>query len=216
MSVEAFVLGLFEGGQVEVPDIEPLCTSDLNAASSAIQCFEPDYRLSLAGEPPLLDQDAAMWSATKLYRASQLLLFRDHDAATVDRELDPKCPSLDGASAHYSVDLLMRFLPDLVRLARSVAKDDPLVTHLLKWASDWPLSSVGIEQIQVEQRARDVLDHPSLLTLYVDRIIERKDTSRLTDSKVTDAVRQAIGWHRDLAPEIYRALQPEGSEHLGR
>lgn len=210
MSLGAFLLGLFDTGQIELPDVEPLSTEDVSAATTALQSFEADYRLSLAGEAPRLDLDTALWSATVLYRAAQMLLFRSHDADSVDRLLSTQCLQRDGASAHYSVDLTMRFLPDLVRLARSVMEDDPLVTHLLAWASDWPLSSVGIERVPASERIADVLDHPSLLQLYVDRIIERRDISRLSESRVAEAVRQALGSFPELAPEISSALATQG------
>jgi hypothetical protein len=121
------------------------------------------------------------------------------------RLLAAACPPGDPQSVHYSVDLTFRYLPDLYKLARSASQQDVLLTHLARWAVDWPLSSVGmagVEPVELD----DWVNDPCLLGLYVDRVIARNDVSRLGDRRVREAVEQALGLFPDLAPKIARAI----------
>ena len=51
----------------------------------------------------------------------------------------------DHASAHYAVDLVFRFLPDLLGFANSANREDPVCGAIRRWAIEWPLSSVGMD-----------------------------------------------------------------------
>ncbi len=55
----------------------------------------------------------------------------------------------------------------------------------------WPLSSVGIKDVG-DINVDDFVGEPSLRQMYVDRIIERGDLSRLSDGRVRQAVQAAI------------------------
>ena len=126
----------------------------------------------------------------------------------ITKRLTRPCPERPSRVVCYSVDLTFRFLPDLARIARAASEDDPLVKHLLQWASDWPLSSVGIkgiEHIDVEPFIHD----RCLRTMYVDRIVAQTDTSRLKDERTVEALREAIGGFPELAPEFQQYLSSE-------
>jgi len=102
------------------------------------------------------------------------------------------------------VDLTFRYLPDLAKLARSASERDPLLAHIVRWAVDWPLSSVGmvgIGPVQIDNLAKD----RCLLKLYVDRVIARGDKSRLCDPRVREAAQQAIGLFPELAANMASA-----------
>jgi hypothetical protein len=138
------------------------------------------------------------------YRACQFTAFRDVGEEAIAGALAASCPQGDAASVHYSVDLTFRYLPDLARLARSAAEQDPLLTHLAHWAVDWPLSSVGMAGVGTV-RIDDWATDQCLLKLYADRVIARGDESRLHDQRVREAVRQAIGLFPELATKIASA-----------
>jgi len=69
----------------------------------------------------------------------------------------------------------------------------------MKIARAWPLSSVGVAGVS-DVDVDPFIDHPSLRRLYADRIVERRDASRLGDPRVRAAVREAIGAHDELVP----------------
>jgi hypothetical protein len=202
MSALPFVDALLESGRVRVPSSRA-APADLEAAVAAL---DHEVRPELAFEAPALDAAVAGWALTILYRGCQSLVYRDIDADAVRDALSQPCPAAGPSpSVCYSADLAFRYLPDLLTLARGVAADDPLVTGLTELARRWPLSSVGVKGLDGLD-VSPVLGDPALLQLYVDRIIERADRSRLTDPRVNEAVRTALGGYPELAPPISAAL----------
>jgi hypothetical protein len=208
MSALLFVDALLENGRVRV-SASRAAPADLGAAVAAL---DHEVRPELAFDgPPALDVPVAAWALTILYRGCQSLVYRDIDADAVRDALSHPCPAAEPSpSVCYSADLAFRYLPDLLSLARGVARDDPLVTGLTELARQWPLSSVGVKGLGPVD-VSPFVEHPALLQLYVDRIIERGDRSRLTDVRIIEAVRAALGVHHDLAPAIAAVIAQEGT-----
>jgi hypothetical protein len=214
------VKGLIDDGRVvlETP-LVPTPAVLLAAESVLIEC-ERRFRLEMPGEAPAFSMSAAMWGAEMTYLACQCVAFREIDEAELDSRLSRPFVGPEDASAHYSVDLTFRLLPDLYHRARSASRNDPLVARLQLWADAWPLSSVGVPEATREDAPADpkriklILEHPSLRTLYVDRIIARKDLSRLSDPRVRELVTAAIGLHEELAPDFLAAANASDN-HTG-
>jgi hypothetical protein len=158
-------------------------------------------RNELAFTAPDLSLEVFEWAAVRLYRGCQALICREVSPQDLQRFFAGSCPEPDGAVAAYSADLVFRFLPDLVKLARQVERGDPLVVALLKIAQEWPLSSVGIEEVG-DVPATFLLAHPSLRQLYIDRILATGDTARLRDPAVRQAVQSSLGVFPELAPLV--------------
>jgi len=206
MGLVRFLNSLFDNGRVSVGDPRAAIDAEFPAADELLAAIEHDARRELSGSPPPLSLEAARWGAVMLYRAAQLLMYRDLGPDAVAAGLRPPCPAGDESSTHYSVDLTFRFLPDLVRMARTCSHDDPLVVEMMSWASTYPLSSVGLDgvgEIDVEPIAK----HPGLLAIYVDRVIAAQDVSRLADERVRAAIAAALGMHGHLAPKLSVAIE---------
>src|SRR4051794_5827522 len=202
MSALAFVQALLETGRVRVPPDRD-APADVGAAVAEL---DRAARPELAFDPPAVDAPAAGWAVTVLYRGCQALVFRDIDADAVRDALSRPCPAAPSPAVCYSADLALRYLPDLLSLARGIAADDPLVAGLTDLARRWPLSSVGVKDLGAVD-VSPFADDPSLRQLYVDRIIERGDAARLDPPPVRDAVREALGHYRDLVPALARAVE---------
>jgi hypothetical protein len=201
MMLSDFLECLFRDGRVCVPGLAALSDRELGMADRALAAFEQQYRLELPATPPAVLAPAARWAAVMFYRACQFVAFRDADEGVVAKTLTMACPEGEPPAVHYSVDLTFRFLPSLVKLAQSAAQNDPLLTHFDRWATDWPLSSVGMAvagPVQIGPWACS----PCLLGLYVDRVIACGDASRLAEPIVRAAVQQAIGPFSELAPRL--------------
>ena len=201
MSFSGFLTNLLDNGTVQVSRAREIPSEERDEAQRLLTDFERLFRLSLAGEAPPLDIDIAGAAAQTLYRLCQCLVYRElmPDQALAQGDRLPDAPRTAGA--HYSADLVLRFLPDAWRLAKEAAEGDPLVTTTRELAARWPLSSVGIPDLPAPS-IDGIAEHPALGALYVDRIIERRDRSRLNDPRVRDAFLTAIGAHRELAPEL--------------
>ena len=209
MSLCAFLEGLLGDGRVHVPDIDTITVGELESAKNLLRAFETQYRLSLAATPPPLSLPAALWASTIVYRACQLLIFPVHRPEQIERLFSHACPDGPESSVAYSADLTMRFLPDLLGRARSIT----LIEQLQRLARQWPLSSVGISEVG-PIKVGPIVEHPSLLCLYVDRIIERLDLERLADCRVLVAARKALGLFPGLAAEIAAAIDSRDSQEV--
>jgi hypothetical protein len=207
MSLVSFVAALFEHGRVQVPP--PDAKEIADDADEVCRLLDDRARalaLAFPGDAPPLEMDVALWAARQLYRASQLAVYRELDAAAIEELLRPACPSAPPTTRHWSVDLLFVFLPNLILLARTASEYDPLVVRLHEWAAEWPLSSVGVAGVS-PKNVHEIVEHAGLLQLYVDRILAKKDWSRLKDDRVRSAARQSLGAHLSEWPEAAKVLE---------
>jgi hypothetical protein len=72
-------------------------------------------------------------------------------------------------------------------------------------AGRFPLSSVGIA-IDPPPDLALLRRYEGLWQLYIDRVTERQDLSRLRDPSVSAAVRDVLGLHSHLAPQLAAQL----------
>jgi hypothetical protein len=198
MGFASFLSQLFEHGRVHVTGADEMSHEELAEARKQLTEFERAWRETLPGSAPEFLMEPALWSAQTVYRACQSLVYREWDAGRALRCSTAAPRGTRTAAMHYSVDLAMRFLPDVWRLARTAAEGDALGSKLLELAGDWPLSSVGIPGVSASS-IDGIAQSECLLALYVDRILERKDRSRLDDPRIRSAAQAAIGLFKDIA-----------------
>lgn len=228
MSLTLFIQSLLESGEARVPLVEPgedfggdeagPCLVPQEERGSAIELlvrYEPVVRADWPLDAPTLDVGIAVQAAGYLYQASRLILSRHVPEEIVTQVLTHDRIAANGPSAHYSVDLMGRYLPDLFRLAGGGQSEDPLVACLSGFAGRWPLSSVGVPGVSPEQDRLDaVLGDRSLRAAYLDRVLERKDSERLGEARVCAEARLLIGEHRSLVaaslvPAVWPPAEPE-------
>ena len=159
----------------------------------------------LAGAPPPLCEATAVWATERLFAACRLVVCRDLGEEQVVQALTVPAPRPRGPSVDWSADLLFRQLSEVIRLARHLSANDPLVRELRNLAAAWPLSSVGVANLKLAALDSFVADR-ALRRLYADRIIAAEDASRLGDPRVDDAVRSALGAHAELCPRLAQHL----------
>ena len=202
MAIDQFLFSIQESGHVLVGTDEPKPDATVE---KAIRDIDAVWRNDLAYDAPVLSMPAAVWAATQMYRACQFLIFREIEATILEKYLADPCPQSPAPSICYSADLSFRLLPELVNLARGLSEDDPLVRSLMTLCRAWPLSSVGVANVGLIDIDTFIEDR-CLRRLYVDRIIERNDQSRLGDPRVADVARETLGAYPELAPSIAKAV----------
>lgn len=196
MHLARFLNDLFERGHVRLDD-EPLEMDDegRREASRILAERELVVAADFPAPTPAVDRAAAGWAAAQFYTACHFVMYRAAPIEVVRAALAAPCPAGEPAAQHYAVDLVWRFLPDLDRLTATLAPHDPLREIIRTWGGDWPLSSVGVKGCE-PRRVAELLAHPGLRRAYIDRIIERRDASRLRDEQVRDLVHAALGRER--------------------
>lgn len=212
MTIVKFVESLIFDGRVRVSTIvdakgkiQSPSPAEIAETLTRLRRYEELYRPELLGNPPGLLDDGLYWGALMTYRACSFLAHRDVDSEIIVDSLQKTVPPVVSPAVCYSVDFTCRFLPDLIRLAKAVSVEDPLVGCLLTLARQWPLSSVGVPDLGAVDISAFVRDE-CLLALYVDRVIASGDASRLDHPLVLSRVRTAIGLHAELAPRLAQVL----------
>jgi hypothetical protein len=208
MSLAKFLSDLFESGRVVVTSLEaPLPAEEV---SGLLVSAEQAARISLAHTPPEFSPPVALWAARLFYNSCQFMVCRDAEEKLIKTVFLEKCPLPRSPATDYSADLVFQYLPDLIRMTRSLSAGDPFLEQLLALGRAWPLSSVGVP----EMTGLDVssfIDHPSLRQLYADRIIAASDVARLSDAKMDDAVRSSLGAFPHLSKSLAKVLETSAS-----
>jgi hypothetical protein len=190
-----FLNTLFYEGAVTVPrQMTDFGEEDVKASAQLIRKFYQSDRLEMSHEVPILDEPAALWAAQYLFHAVQFVLLREFGPDVMEVYLKPYAGETTPA-AIYSVDLLFRYLGPLFKFSSGISPDDPLVAHLKGVANTWPFSSVGLN-IPGTGNTDIIFSHPSLKYTYVDRIIQHRDSRRLTGEKEITTLNEIMGLHQ--------------------
>ena len=210
-----FLTDLFESGHARVPLIAHT-EADFRSARAQELLWERAQvtRLSAPHNTPEVDLEAALEAAHWMFLACQLYVDRSQSTDHLMQVLDESQLVQGRPSVVYSVDLCLSFLPDLARHAHQHAHKDPLVVTLKRLACAWPLSSVGIPDLDISSETLNPWfdKDRSLQQLYLDRILSADDASRLQDERVTRRIRDAVGMYQDeLVPEAVRSALLERS-----
>jgi hypothetical protein len=196
---------LGQTGQIQIVDADKPSIAEVVECADLFERHATRCLLDFPGQGvPVIRVGAMHWAALTLYRASQFLVHREVDAKTIHEALSVPCPLPADPSVCFSVDLYFRYLPDLIALSRGIAEQDPLVERLVALAQQWPLSSVGVRGLKPPESSdlNPFLSHPQLAQLYIDRIIETADVSRLNDPRAQSLLAQTVGLHTTLAGSL--------------
>ena len=196
-----FLETLLGEGRAAVPALGPIPAQEKAASIDILVRYERLWRLECPSHVPDFNVEAASWAAEQFCLACQFAIFRSVDETSMRSALNGSPPNSADSSAHYSVDLVFRFLPDLIKFVHSAASQDPLEQILRKWADHWPLSSVGVSGISVRE-LKAIYENRGLMMIYIDRIISVGDQARLDDDIVRENVLAAVGMYPELASNL--------------
>lgn len=194
MTLTEFISSLINKGDVTVaPAIVPFDPEDLRVAAIHLKQYYDDDSTEMPGQTPPYDPAAALWAAIYLYRAIQFIQIRRLGEAEIKLHLLP-FSGTQTPSAIYSADLILRYMPGLFQLAKGLSPEDPLVKELVIIAAQWPFSLAGNKNF-VPDDLTLILQHPSLKTAYIDRIIHARDIRKCTHPACLPLVQEALGTH---------------------
>jgi MoxR-vWA-beta-propeller ternary system domain bpX4 len=125
--------------------------------------------LSVAGPPIRFESRTACEAAELVRQASWALVNREERVDDLKRRLRMTKASSTPAQ-HLSADLMLRYLPQVLRRARGLDPADPLVEILSGILRRWPLSGVLSDIEEGPLVAPHFGGHPGLLLLYCERL----------------------------------------------
>lgn len=194
MELAVFIQDLVQQGKVTVAaQIVPFSEEDIQRSIACLQLLYNNNAKELTGAIPAFDAGSALWAATYLYRAVQLAMLRSAGDDTVNELLTP-FTGPETPETIVSADLCLRYLPDLLSLAKGLAPGDILVQRLQETAAQWPFSSVGLS-IPITKDITILLQHTCLRQAYIDRIIATRDAARSNHRQVNEYLTEALGNH---------------------
>ncbi len=168
---------------------------ELELAAAFLETEYDNECLGYPGQAPAFDAAAAVWAAKTVYTAAQLLLYRKDKEADIPTML----PAYEGAvtaGAILSADICLRFLPDVVQMARNIDADDVLVTILAAHLQQWHYSAIGHLSETEGLDFLVIIANPCLQQLYADRVIARKDKKLANLAEMAPLVKAALGNHQ--------------------
>ncbi|MCR9250012.1 MAG: hypothetical protein NXI20_06285 [bacterium] len=127
---------------------------------------------------PEFDSKAAVWGAKIIYFVSHLMVNRTKESQELTSFLPQDELELSPSSI-LSVDLCLRFLPDLIVQLSLLQSDDPIIYTLNKVLIKWHYSGISYLETTEKLDFELVLSNQCLLQLYVDRVIENKSREYL-------------------------------------
>ncbi len=127
------------------------------------------FARSVAGPPIAFDGEIAGRAAELVRQASWALVNREERLVDLKRRLRmPSTPTTPGR--HLSADLLLRYLPQVLRRAAGLDPTDPLIEILGDLLRRWSLSGALADIEEGPLIAPDFDGHPGLLLLYAERL----------------------------------------------
>ena len=213
-----FTKNLIETGlvKIEVVPTPMVDTEERNRVFSLLVDFEYSYRHFLPANPPTFAADVAVWAAEQFFLATHFLVARDTPDDEVAKLFEDNFRSIAKPVVDpvliYSVDLVFRFLPDLLRIGSMRGGPDPLYAELYAWARLFPFSSVAAKmtngsEINNWNSIEPIMNHQCLSRMYIDRIVAADAVHRLADESARQRLHQDVGEY----PELIGRL----SKHLG-
>ncbi len=198
-----FLQELFEHGRIRVVAPESEGDFDTKPALELLQTTETRWRSHLPGGLPEFMPTVAVHAAIQLYRAVQFLVYRDVEPGVMEAALQPLQLGPKTPAEHYSADVCLRYMHDVLRLSMAASENDPLNEQIRRAVKDWPLSAVGLNIEQ--QRDHVPFNHKALRLMYLERVLERRDTHIMNLSSVRAALRELAGANGNLLPATVNA-----------
>ena len=146
---------------------------------------------------PDFDWTAALWSAKMVYFSAQLLLYREDTMEEVETLLRPytEKPSVSNI---LSVDICLRFLPDILTKIKQVDSEDEIIPILESFLKKWHYSGINYTLEETDFDFDPIVSNDCLRQLYCDRIIATKDFKRGQHKAINPHVVASLGDYKNI------------------
>lgn len=160
-------------------------------------------RLNYPFEAPVFNDASALWASKIVYFSAQFLLNRQN----TDKDLNDFLPDWKAeitASTVLSVDLCLRFLPQIVQEFKNIDVDDVIIPILEKHLQTFHYSAIGFEN-RLEKIDFTVFENECFKQLYLNRITSRKDVALSTMPELNKMLQSNFGAY---SKQFWRDFEP--------
>ncbi|MEM9824038.1 MAG: hypothetical protein AAF985_23335 [Bacteroidota bacterium] len=148
--------------------------------------------LNYPHQAPPFEIKAALWGASTVYIAAQLMLYRENKVAEVNSFLPPFDQAIT-PGAVLSVDLCLRFLPDIVRELKNIDQEDLLIPLLEDYLKTWHFSGVNYRLADETLDFTVIQSNQCVHQLYADRIVTYKALPRAKHPAIQHLIKANMG-----------------------
>ncbi len=164
-----------------------------------------EYRkeaLNYPHNPPIFDENAALWAAKIVYNTAQLMLYRADKAVELPKLLSDFTGEITPSSA-LSADLYLRFLPHLITQLHLFDTEDPLIYILENILEKWHYSCINHafnkESFDIEKLDFQwIINDKCLHQLYVNRILAYKNRKLAEQPVFAPLIAANLGIYGDI------------------
>ncbi|MFK7750332.1 MAG: hypothetical protein AB8B65_18215 [Kordia sp.] len=181
-----------------------------NELSDLADFLEQEYEnesLNYPFEAPTFHKEAAVWAAKTIYYAAQFLAHRTEEPKDLSKfftdfkaEITP--------SVCLSADISLRFLPFIIKELEHIDAEDWLAKILTKQLQTFQYSTIGHDmEIEInEETLAKHFENNCFQTLFIDRVIAKKDISLTAHKIIQENVAIQLGEH---SKHFWSAFIPE-------
>lgn len=177
-------------------DILRFSEEEIDAVGAWLQEEYTQETMDYPKEAPPFHLESAIWAAQVVYLSAQLILYRQHKESELE-ELFPKDEWALDASTSLSVDLCLRFVPEMMIELQAIDPEDRLLEKLEQIMKKWAYSAIG-RGLSVEKEAIDCLfSNACMRQLYTDRIVEKQDHRLAQNEEILKWVKGDLGMYAE-------------------
>lgn len=176
-----------------------LFSIDKDEKEKVISFLKKEYQTEKKDHPfiaPEINSEAALWGAEYIYTVAQLVLYRE----SFENELENILPFEDfivRPESILSVDLCLRFLPQMIEKLKLIDLEDKLIFLLEGKLKKWHFSGVNYTLETNSLDFNSIIENKCLNQLYVNRVIEYKNTELSNTPACRTLVSASLGIFSD-------------------
>ena len=181
--------------------------NELNDLGDFLEQEYENESLNYPFETPSFDREAAIWGAKMIYFGAQFLGHRHEEPKDLNQYFE-ELKSEITPSCCLSADLSLRFLPFIIKELEIIDFEDWLVKILKMRLQKFSYSVIGQGfDLEINQdELTKLFQNDCFKTLFIDRVIEKKDIS-LTEHKIIhENIAIHLGEHKNY---FWRAFVSE-------
>lgn len=182
---------------------------DPGQSEAVLNLLEAYYNREALGYPfvaPIFDRMSALWSSKILFHAAQLLMYREHEAESI-QQLIPAYAKPKTAAVILSADITLRFIPNILKQLEVISIEDSLIPVLKTLLQEWHYSGL-LSDVELSSPSFDEeFENKCLMQKYTDRVIEQKKLKIAKMNPVFPWVKRSLGNHAEFYWKEFTMLE---------